>query len=436
MPTKRTPRFDSDDSVAFVYSSNLRVAGGGTPGSRVSWAALLRTAILSGAGLIIVLFLKGPGLTQYALANAAVSLSAIFESGIFLSGRSGSSNNVGKWGLIGVFAGSCFACFSVLGLFIFFGLLSGQKLTFFFVWCPAFLLARLTVALAQGAAHRAKQAQTITSSMLAGGLCTGVCQVISVWRFPYNGLLVAGWQLGGTIVSLWILRHSLESSLPKASALNSRVFLHELTSGVLQSAGGLMFGQLDRIAVVYILPPAGAAGYVFATTIGVQISQISVGMTQPIMSFSPENYKQAQRLCTTVVYVLSFCLMGVYVVNLGYSPNWLPNIGFVRLLPFVVGPYLLFSVHAPGFFYLLFSGKPRMLGLIQLISGAVTVCFVAIGASVWGVQGALIANGAFVISGVVSGIAGKSRGGGFWSGIAYPYIPSDQRYRRLHVNRS
>lgn len=146
--------------------------------------------------------------------------------------------------------------------------------------------------------------------------------------------------------------------------------------------GGLLFGQVDRIAIAAYLGPASAGLYSLATSIGGRINEISAAAASVLAPAVTRALAAGDQALARSRLVKSFRIINFLVLSLaGGVLSFAPPLAlllsersanaFGTLLFIVIPAYAMFSVNAPGHYAAHATGHPLIAAQWALISGLV-----------------------------------------------------------------
>jgi O-antigen/teichoic acid export membrane protein len=225
------------------------------------------------------------------------------------------------------------------------------------------------------------------------------------WQALVYGLLL--------ISHLWLVRKLLKSICLKfiwyAERANE-IGKHSLTNLFL-CIGSVIFGRGDRIAVAYFLSPEILGIYAVITDITAGMNTLSTLPVQPLIS-SLGNYasetlskhklkyqvKQSLELSATLalgIGVWLFALAPLLIQELlASSAN---NSNAIIALRIAIAIYSLISINAVGF-YTLLTLDVALCMRIYIVSASIALSLIILGATKFGLVGALAGNIGFILS--------------------------------------
>jgi O-antigen/teichoic acid export membrane protein len=218
--------------------------------------------------------------------------------------------------------------------------------------------------------------------------------------------------IGGLIAHSWV-GLSLLSGIKLRLILDikkAREILHYSVMTWLISVGSALFSQCDRLIVGALLGTETLGVYAAITNVTGQINSFSALPVQPLLpalsnwlerpNFEPDKLQQTVKKALRINAIVALGLGGVlltlspWVIKVmipgGITDEWV----FAFRLATII--YALYSVNAVGY-YILFSLKAVKISLfIQLLSGSFSLLLISLGASQFGLLGAIVGNAGYL----------------------------------------
>jgi O-antigen/teichoic acid export membrane protein len=226
------------------------------------------------------------------------------------------------------------------------------------------------------------------------------------------------WQIWIAVVSLvahcclsWFLLQGFGVSWRWSQRRGLEIFRYSLTIW-LSAIGGVMFSQIDKVIVGAVLGTSQLGIYAAVTNITNQINVLSSLPVQPMIpalsalaardEFEPieveERVKQAFILNSLFALGIGNVLLIVapflLKLLLGYTPNSDIILGF-RVVILI---YALFSLNAVGCYLCISLNAARTCTIVQIVSGLVALALIWLGASQFGLLGAMFGNIGFMMT--------------------------------------
>jgi O-antigen/teichoic acid export membrane protein len=211
-------------------------------------------------------------------------------------------------------------------------------------------------------------------------------------------------------VVVWRLLHHVQLR-PRWNSAKSRTIMRYSGLTWLVSLGGVLFGQGDRVIVGGLLGTHALGVYAAITNITVQINSFSALPVQPLLptisSFwarkDVDNLSMRQRI-QQALHINALIALGMGAGLFVFAPLItkliIPGVysnEYTVIFQIAVVIYALYSVNAVGYYVLFAVDAIKTCMYIRLVSGIATLLFVAVGASMWGITGAIIGNVGYLL---------------------------------------
>lgn len=216
------------------------------------------------------------------------------------------------------------------------------------------------------------------------------------------------------IGSWWIAIHILEPYNFKFSIANAKIITRSLFSFSIMSGisglGSLIFNAVDRLAVGAVLGLDAVAYYsviIGVTSKQLQLSGAVTGALMPAVSawMASGNLKKIWGYfvkSTIVVFGLNFFMASILLlISNSFLNAWLGQ-GFAEQvnIPFriLVVVYALISLNAPAYYVANGMNNPGINAFSTILGGTLTIGFIFFLGAKYGLTGAAIANGGYLVS--------------------------------------
>lgn len=178
-------------------------------------------------------------------------------------------------------------------------------------------------------------------------------------------------------------------------------------------AGNVLFNQMDKIILGLIGTPYILGAYAAIISITTYINSLATVGLQPLIPQVAKLYPKLEKNKVEIFKIFSFSLEfnTAFVFSLGLL--MMPFLSYILYgimdieknavdLPFyffiAIVIYSLNSLYVPGFYSLMAIKESRTVGRIQFLSAVVALFMVYILGNKYGLLGAIIGNGGFIIS--------------------------------------
>lgn len=195
-------------------------------------------------------------------------------------------------------------------------------------------------------------------------------------------------------------------------------------AALLTTFGSALFAHADRLVVGPLLGPAGLGVYGSVAAVASQINTLSATAAQPLLpcasELAAEPARDADQLARLVAppfrlsavlalgMALGLMLVGPSVMAL-VVPDW-ATLGDDTALRWMALIYGLLSLNAAGYYILQGLGRIRLTGAVVLAAGVASLAAIAMGASLYGLRGAVVGNACYIGTVVLAAIAMRELG--------------------------
>jgi O-antigen/teichoic acid export membrane protein len=225
-------------------------------------------------------------------------------------------------------------------------------------------------------------------TMVTNSLTIGINVVLVLIGYGLIGVLINtfGWIVAGGCCKVWVVKNMLIRGLPLRPVLDRETLREIFSFGIyswVQGIGGILFGQVDRLLVAFLLSTTALAYYTICLQLAQQIHSLLARTTSfvfPLSSAIKEtgNSDRLRRLyfkglnyttiaATAIGLPLFMCSHGVLSLWIGqpFADN---ASSILRVLVFVM---CILATSIVPYYYLNGTGFVRLNTLFALISGTI-----------------------------------------------------------------